>query len=125
MPVSIATLAPATALARGPITTPGTVPSGSSPNPAAVPATSTASAPPARSRSSAERAGRYRGLPSCRLTRIGYPVCHVSAASAPGRLPPARSPTTIARVGPLRICASASRLSARRSSRGFFPGSAS
>ena len=63
--------------------------------------------------------------PSRRLTRIGYPVCQVSAASAPERLPPARRPTSIARVGPLRSCASASRPSARRSSRGFRPGSAS
>ena len=44
---------------------------------------------------------------------MGYPVCHVSTASAPERLPPARSELSAARVPPLSAWVSAINPSAR------------
>ena len=92
------------------------------PSAAPAPATSTASAPPARA---AEPASGRDGIAGSRpgsSPRIGYPVCQVSAASAPERFPPARSALSAARVGPLRACVSAMRLSARWASRAAPPG---
>ena len=59
-----------------------------------------ASAPPGLQRQPAlgRRVARVAGA---KVTARGYPVCHVSTASAPERLPPARSVLSAARVAPV------------------------
>ncbi len=117
-PVSIATRAGnGASLARGPTTTTGirpAAPSARRPSAAAAPTTRMAPAPPAAAqREAAARRERSAGSPYRYVTAMGYPVCQVSTASAPERLPPARSELSAARVGPLSACASAMSPSAR------------
>ena len=128
-PVSAATTGfQSAALARGPIATVATAASPRATEPgnvAGAPITSAASTSPPASRSAAPACGRYVGYPRPKSTANGNPVCHVSTASAPERLPPPRSIERAQRVGPFSACASAVRASARSGSAGVAPGSAS